>query len=141
MIDTTKATITRIEADKIAMVDNAINAGMIEAEGALRERKRIVAILEADPKLRYVASLINTSSAPFNAPTPADTVAQIAEEVASLGIGYFHDKEQAEERADALLALVEEAAKVLGSGSYFGFGELSRLHDKLLLCLNEDKTR
>jgi hypothetical protein len=55
--------------------------------------------------------------------------------------------EEAEAERDALLAkveadrkLIEEAAKALGSGSYFGLDELRRLQARLTASLNEERT-
>lgn len=55
----------RRDSEKSAMVDKAIASASYKA-GTINERKRIVAILERDPKLRYIAALVDTASAPFD---------------------------------------------------------------------------
>ena len=52
------------EVEKIAVVDRAIASGSFKA-GEVAEHNRILAVLERDPKLRFIASLIETSSPPF----------------------------------------------------------------------------
>lgn len=52
------------DEEKIALVDKAFVSAAYKA-GEAAERKRIVAVLERDPKLRFIAALIENSVAPF----------------------------------------------------------------------------